>query len=87
MHKFPLHFFVFFFQNPSKARVYVGLKFYKKFYERRGYSSLLDLFYGNYMLSHNMNPIDGANHPEEKQVYSSAMMKSLQRKGIRKPNK
>ena len=44
------------------------------------------LFYGNYMLSHNMNPIDGANHPEEKQVYSSAMMKSLQRKGIRKPS-
>jgi len=44
------------------------------------------LFYGNYMLSHNMNPIDGANHPPEKQVYSSAMMKSLQRKGIRKPS-
>ena len=44
------------------------------------------LFYGNYMLSHNMNPIDGANHPEEKQVYSSAMMKSLQRKGIRRPS-
>ena len=33
-----------------------------------------------------MNPIDGANHPPEKQVYSSAMMKSLQRKGIRKPS-
>ena len=44
------------------------------------------LFYGNYMLSHNMNPIDGANHPEEKQVYSSAMMKSLLRKGIRRPS-
>jgi hypothetical protein len=44
------------------------------------------LFYGNYMLSHNMNPIDGANHPPEKQVYSSAMMKSVQRKGIRKPS-
>ena len=44
------------------------------------------LFYGNYMLSHNMNPIDGANHPEEKQVYSSAMMKSLQRKGLRRPS-
>ena len=42
------------------------------------------LFYGNYMLSHNMNPIDGANHPEEKQVYSSAMMKSVQRKGVRR---
>ena len=33
-----------------------------------------------------MNPIDGANHPEEKQVYSSAMMKSVQRKGIRRPS-
>ena len=44
------------------------------------------LFYGNYMLTHNMNPIDGANHPPEKQVYSSAMMKSVQRKGIRKPS-
>jgi hypothetical protein len=33
-----------------------------------------------------MNPIDGANHPPEKQVYSSAMMKSVQRKGIRKPS-
>ena len=38
------------------------------------------------MLSHNMNPIDGANHPPEKQVYSSAMMKSVQRKGIRRPS-
>jgi hypothetical protein len=38
------------------------------------------------MLSHNMNPIDGANHPEEKQVYSSAMMKSVQRKGVRRPS-
>ena len=44
------------------------------------------LFYGNYMLSHNMNPIDGPNHPPEKQVYSSAMMKSCQRKGIRRPS-
>ena len=44
------------------------------------------LFYGNYMLSHNMNPIDGANNPPEKQVYSSAMMKSLQRKGVRRPS-
>ena len=44
------------------------------------------LFYGNYMLSHNMNPIDGANHPPEKQVYSSAMMKSVQRKGVRRPS-
>ena len=38
------------------------------------------------MLSHNMNPIDGDNLPPEKQVYSSAMMKSVQRKGIRKPS-
>lgn len=44
------------------------------------------LFYGNYMLSHNMNPIDGANHPPEKQVYSSAMMKSMQRQAIRRPS-
>jgi hypothetical protein len=44
------------------------------------------LFYGNYMLSHNMNQIDGSNNPPEKQVYSSAMMKSLQRKGIRRPS-
>ena len=44
------------------------------------------LFYGNYMLSHNMNPIDGANHPPEKQVYSSAMYKSLQRGGVRRPS-
>ena len=33
-----------------------------------------------------MNPIDGANHPPEKQVYLSVMMKSCQRKGIRKPS-
>ena len=44
------------------------------------------LIYGNYMLSHNMNPIDGVNHPHEKQVYSSAMMKSLQRSIIRRPS-
>jgi hypothetical protein len=43
------------------------------------------LFYGNYMLTHNMNPIDGQNNPPEKQVYSSAMMKSLQKTNIRKP--
>ena len=35
------------------------------------------LFYGNYMLSYNMNPIDDGNNPPEKKVYSSAMMKSL----------
>jgi hypothetical protein len=33
-----------------------------------------------------MNPIDEANHPAEKQVYSSAIMKSVQRKGIRRPS-
>jgi len=45
------------------------------------------LFYGNYMLSHNMNPIDGGNHPPEKQVYSSAMLKSMKRgSGIRRPS-
>ena len=44
------------------------------------------LFYGNYTPPHNMNPIDGDNHPPEKQVYSSAMMKSCQRKGVRKPS-
>ncbi len=44
------------------------------------------LFYGNYKLSHNLNPFDGANHPPEKQVYSNVMMKSVQRKGIPKPS-
>ena len=34
------------------------------------------LFYGNYMLSHNINPVDGENIPEEKQVYASAMLAS-----------
>jgi hypothetical protein len=43
------------------------------------------LFYGNYMLSHNINPIDGENHPDEKQVYSSAMLKTIQRNMTRKP--
>jgi hypothetical protein len=64
--------------------------FGKPAFENYGYGNVNPvyggLFYGNYMLSHNMNPIDGANHPPEKQVYSSAMMKSLQRKGIRKPS-
>ena len=37
------------------------------------------------MLSHNINPVDGENQPSTKQVYSSAMLKSLQRGIIRKP--
>ena len=52
--------------------------FGKPAFENYGYGNVNPvyggLFYGNYMLSHNMNPIDGANHPPEKQVYSSAMM-------------
>ena len=35
------------------------------------------LFYGNYMLTHNINPIDGDNKPDTKQVYSSAMLKTI----------
>ena len=58
--------------------------FGKPAFENYGYGNRL--FYGNYMLSHNMNPIDGYNHPPEKQVYSNAMMKSCQRKGVRKPS-
>ena len=64
--------------------------FGKPAFENYGYGNVNPvyggLFYGNYMLSHNMNPIDGSNNPPEKQVYSSAMMKSLQRKGIRRPS-
>ena len=43
------------------------------------------LFYGNYMLSHNINPIDGGNIPDTKQVYSSAMLKAIKRSDIRRP--
>jgi hypothetical protein len=43
------------------------------------------LFYGNYMLSHNINPVDGENKPPTKQVYSSAMLKSFQRGIVRQP--
>jgi hypothetical protein len=43
------------------------------------------LFYGNYMLSHNINPMDGGNKPEEKQVYSSAILKTIKRNNVRKP--
>jgi hypothetical protein len=70
----------------SASTTYFG----KPAFENYGYGNTNPvyggLFYGNYMLSHNMNPIDGANHPEEKQVYSSAMMKSVQRKGVRRPS-
>lgn len=43
------------------------------------------LFYGNYMLTHNINPIDGENKPETKQVYSSSMLKTIKNNYIRKP--
>lgn len=43
------------------------------------------LFYGNYMLSHNINPIDGDNLPQEKQVYASAMLKTIKNNKLRKP--
>ena len=43
------------------------------------------LFYGNYMLSHNINPIDGDNNPDTKQVYSSAMLKTIKNNKTRKP--
>ncbi len=48
-------------------------------------SQLGGLFYGNYMLSHNINPIDGRNQPSQKQVYSSAMLKTLQNNKKRVP--
>ena len=37
------------------------------------------------MLSHNINPIDGGNSPDTKQVYSSAMLKAFNSNLIRKP--
>lgn len=43
------------------------------------------LFYGNYMLSHNINPVDGENLPEEKQVYASCMLKASKASHPRKP--
>lgn len=43
------------------------------------------LFYGNYMLSHNINPVDGSNLPEEKQVYASCMEKANKNRKSRKP--
>lgn len=44
------------------------------------------LFYGNYMLSHNINPVDGPNIPSEKQVYASSMLKASKNLNPRKPN-
>jgi hypothetical protein len=39
------------------------------------------------MLSHSINPIDGINNPDSKQVYSSAMIKTLKngKKRVPKP--
>ena len=44
------------------------------------------LFYGNYMLSHNVNPMDGNNTPDTKQVYSSAMLKAIRNNNFRRPS-
>lgn len=64
--------------------------FGKPAFENYGYGNLNPtyggLFYGNYMLSHNVNPMDGQNKPETKQVYSSAMLKSIKRNEIRRPS-
>jgi hypothetical protein len=64
--------------------------FGKPAFENYGYGNLNPtyggLFYGNYMLSHNVNPMDGQNKPESKQVYSSAMLKSIKRNEIRRPS-
>lgn len=43
------------------------------------------LFYGNYMLSHNINPVDGENIPGEKQVYASSMLRAAKSQKRRKP--
>lgn len=63
--------------------------FGKPAFENYGYGNTKPvyggLFYGNYMLSHNINPMDGGNRPETKQVYSSAMLKTIQRNNIRRP--
>lgn len=49
------------------------------------YLNIGGLFYGNYMLSHNINPIDGKNTPYYKQVYSSALVKTIKNNSKRKP--
>jgi hypothetical protein len=63
--------------------------FGKPAFENYGYGNTKPtyggLFYGNYMLSHNVNPIDGENKPEEKQTYSSALLKKAQNNNVRKP--
>lgn len=63
--------------------------FGKPAFENYGYGNINPvnggLFYGNYMLSHNINPIDGGNLPDTKQVYSSAMLKAIRRNDIRNP--
>jgi hypothetical protein len=63
--------------------------FGKPAFENYGYGNTKPvyggLFYGNYMLSHNINPMDGENRPEEKQTYSSSMLKAIKRNDIRKP--
>jgi hypothetical protein len=64
--------------------------FGKPAFENYGYGNTKPtyggLFYGNYMLSHNVNPMDGQNIPETKQVYSSAMLKSIKKNETRKPS-
>lgn len=63
--------------------------FGKPAFENYGYGNTNPVYggllYGNYMLSHNINPIDGGNSPDTKQVYSSAMLKAVKRNLIRKP--
>jgi hypothetical protein len=63
--------------------------FGKPAFENYGYGNTKPtyggLFYGNYMLSHNINPMDGGNRPEEKQVYSSAMLSAVKKNNIRRP--
>jgi len=63
--------------------------FGKPAFENYGYGNTKPvyggLFYGNYMLTHNINPIDGENRPESKQVYSSAMLKTIKNNHTRIP--
>ncbi len=63
--------------------------FGKPAFENYGYGNTKPtyggLFYGNYMLSHNINPIDGGNKPDEKQVYSSAILRTIKRNHQRRP--
>ena len=63
--------------------------FGKPAFENYGYGNTKPvyggLFYGNYMLTHNINAIDGDNNPDTKQVYSSAMLKTIKNNKTRKP--